>query len=357
MRILLAPIEIAGQMATAARALRKLGLDAVSCNYSYKKNTYGYTCDVNLGPDQKRSVAARKVSQLIFIFTSVFRFDVFHFNFGKTLLRKNRDIAFLKRLDKKLVMEFWGDDVRTNDSKEFGNDAQPTVKRRQNITKKLSRLGRYMDAALVADLELKKYVAPFFKRVEFVPQRIELDKFLPCYPDPDQKRPLIVHAPTHRAIKGTKYILEAVARLKSKYPLDFHLIEGLKHTEAKKLYERADVVVDQLRIGTYGVLAVESMALGKPVISYIRDEVRDSYPESLPIMTASQESIHDVLGQLIVNGNLRYKIGIQSRKYVEDYHELSGPWLERRYSACLGAEEECSIVHSNNVIGHPQDLS
>jgi hypothetical protein len=33
MRVLLAPIEIAGQMGITARALRKLGLDAVSFNY------------------------------------------------------------------------------------------------------------------------------------------------------------------------------------------------------------------------------------------------------------------------------------------------------------------------------------
>jgi len=321
MRVLLAPIEIAGQMATTARALRKVGMDAVSCNYSYKKNTYGFTCDINLGPDQKRSNIDRKVSQLIFIFTTVFRFDVFHFNFGKTLLRKNRDIAFLKHLGKKLVMEFWGSDVRPDDSLESGNDKDPAKKRRRKITAKLKRLSRYMDVALVADLELKDYVAPFFKRIEFVPQRIELDEFPPCYPDPAKKHPLIVHAPTHRAVKGTEYILEAVARLKSKYPFDFQLIEGLKHTEAKKLYERADVVVDQLRLGTYGIFAVESMALGKPVITYIRDEVKASYPQSLPILSASKDTVGDVLERLILTGTLRNSVGIASRKYVEEYHD------------------------------------
>ena len=308
-------------MATTARALRKVGLTAVSCNYNFKKNTFGYSCDINLGPDEKNSIVARKVSQLFFIFTTAFRFDVFHFNFGKTLLSKNRDVPFLKHLGKKLVMEFWGNDVRTNDSQAQEPIANLAEFSRCKITKKLKRLSRYIEVALVADLELKAYVEPFFQRVEFVPQRIELEKFTPSYPDPAKEKPLIVHAPTDRAIKGTDYILEAVETLKSEYLFEFRLIEGMKHSEAKKLYVNADIVVDQLRLGTYGVFAVESMALGKPVITYISSEVKDSYPKALPITSASKETIHDVLERLIVNGALRHDTGIKSRKYVEDYHD------------------------------------
>ena len=321
MRVLIAPIEIAGQMASTAKALRKVGIKAISCNYSYNKNPFGYTCDINLGPDEKRPILVRKIFQLFFICSAVFRFDVFHFNFGKTLLSKNRDLALLKRLGKKMVVEFWGDDVRTDNHRELGPNSNLQKAGHHKIIKKLKRLGRDIDVALVADLELRAYVEPYFKKIEMVPQRIELEGYIPKYPDPAKKRPLIVHAPTQRTVKGTSYVIDAVEALKPEYPFDFRLIEGMKHAEARKLYKTADVVVDQLLIGTYGVFALESMALGKPVITYINDETKNSYPPSLPILSASQKTIQNVLERVIRSGKLRHDLGFQSRKYVEDYHD------------------------------------
>ena len=321
MRVLIAPIEIAGQMAMTARALRKLDLHAVSCDYGYKQTPYGYTCDVNLGLNEKNSKVMKTATQLAFFLKSAFRYDVFHFNFGKTLLKKGRDIPFLRRLGKKVVMEFWGSDIRVIDTPEQEPDANLAKKSSIKIIENLKRLSSNIDLVLVADLELKAYVEPFFKRVELVPQRIELDRFQPNFPDPARQRPLIVHAPTHRAIKGTDYVMEAVEALQSKYAFDFRLIEGMKHSEAKRLYEKADVVVDQLRLGTYGVFAVESMALGKPVISYIQEDFRKSYPPSLPIQSASRDTIGDVLERMIADGALRHNLGIKSRQYAEDYHD------------------------------------
>jgi glycosyltransferase involved in cell wall biosynthesis len=218
-------------------------------------------------------------------------------------------------------MEFWGSDVRTADTGKRKFNANLAKKSSNKIVEKLERLGSYIDLALVADLELKAYVEPFFKRVELVPQRIELDRFLPNFPDPAKQRPLIIHAPTHRAIKGTEYVMDAVEDLQSKYSFDFRLIEGMKHSEAKRLYENADVVVDQLRLGTYGIFAVESMALGKPVITYIREDFKNSYPPSLPIQSASRDTIRDALELIIADGSLRHNLGIKGRKYVEEYHD------------------------------------
>ena len=224
MRVLLAPIEIAGQIGITARALRTLGIDAVSCNYRYKGSPYGYVCDKDLGPNGQSSRLLRQILQFNFILASVFRYDVFHFNFGKTLIKHSRDIPFLKRLGKKLVMEFWGNDARMDDAGEMAVPRRLVNKDSSKILHKLRRLGQYIDVALVADLELKGYVEPFFRRVELVPQRIELDTYVPRYPDPAKRRPLVAHAPTDRKIKGTEYVLAAVEKLKRNHAFDFSLI-------------------------------------------------------------------------------------------------------------------------------------
>ena len=84
MRILLAPTEVAGTMGATARALRNLGLKAVSCNLKYKQNSFGYVCDIDFGPQDIPASITKKVSKFFFICTSFFRFDVFHFYFGRT---------------------------------------------------------------------------------------------------------------------------------------------------------------------------------------------------------------------------------------------------------------------------------
>ena len=89
-----------------------------------------------------------------------------------------------------------------------------------------------------------------------------------------EKRPLrIGHAPSDRKTKGTQLIIDALDSLnQSGYRFEFILIEGLSNEEARKKYETIDVLVDQLFAGWYGGLAVEAMALGKPVLVYLREE-------------------------------------------------------------------------------------
>ena len=55
-------------------------------------------------------------------------------------------------------------------------------------------------------------------------------------------------------------------------PVDLKIVEGLHHDEARRLYEDADIVVDQLNAGWYGLFAIECMALGKPVVTFLHEE-------------------------------------------------------------------------------------
>ena len=66
--------------------------------------------------------------------------------------------------------------------------------------------------------------------------------------------------------------MEAADRLQREgVPFDLELIENLPNAEATRRYRDADLVVDQLLAGWYGGFAVEAMALGKPVIAYLRE--------------------------------------------------------------------------------------
>jgi glycosyltransferase involved in cell wall biosynthesis len=110
---------------------------------------------------------------------------------------------------------------------------------------------------------------------------------------------------------------------------DFRLVEGVTQLEAKALYQQADLVVDQLLLWGYGGLAVEAMALGRPVIAHLReDDLAFLPPEmhaEIPVISADPATIYDVLKELLTTRRSELaEIGRRSRAYVTRWHDPKG---------------------------------
>ena len=147
---------------------------------------------------------------------------------------------------------------------------------------------------------------------------------LPVYPSPEKYIPLIIHAPTQPSFKGTAEIESTLARLKQDgFQFDYRRIEHMSHAEAMSYYHAADLVIDQILVGTYGMFAVEAMTLGKPVVSYIREDLLSTFPATLPIISANPATLYDVLMPYLTSAELRAQKGRQSRQYAEERHDIS----------------------------------
>jgi hypothetical protein len=155
---------------------------------------------------------------------------------------------------------------------------------------------------------------------------INLDEWKPKQKDKSLKPLRIGHAPTHRGVKGTRYILKAIENLKNKgFKFDFVLIENLDNKSAKNIYQNLDILVDQLLAGWYGGLAVELMAMGKPVIAYVREEDLRFIPiemkNDIPIIETSPDLIEQTLEKILMMERVDLELlGIKSRKFVERWH-------------------------------------
>jgi glycosyltransferase involved in cell wall biosynthesis len=101
---------------------------------------------------------------------------------------------------------------------------------------------------------------------------------------------------------------------------EYITITGEKHEKVLKILAEADIVLDQFILGAYGVLAIEAMALGKPVVAFISDSNKKQYPDDLPIVNANIDNLAQVIAKLIKSGELRHEIGKRSREYVAKYH-------------------------------------
>jgi glycosyltransferase involved in cell wall biosynthesis len=138
----------------------------------------------------------------------------------------------------------------------------------------------------------------------------------------------VVHTPNHRGFKGTEFLISAVHELQSEgVSIELQLIENRPNSEIREiLAEHCDVLVEQLVFTGYGMSAVEGLASGVVVVSNLSDERimvpfrRWSFLSECPIVSASPETIKEVLRKLSNENELRHKISAVSREYAEKYH-------------------------------------
>lgn len=164
----------------------------------------------------------------------------------------------------------------------------------------------------------------------------EGNRYLARFPDTNEQRPLrVVHAPNHREFKGTRYLEEAVQSLCADgLAIELVLVEGVPNQQALAIYRSADVIFDQCLIGFHGYFALEAMALGKPVMCFIRKpEKYILHPEECPIINTHVETLKEDLRSLVEHRSELEAIGRQGRRYIEKYFSLEAfaERLQRAY--------------------------
>ncbi|WP_274363655.1 glycosyltransferase family 4 protein [Paenibacillus thermotolerans] len=325
MNIFHGTIEIAGQMGILSGELKRRGHKAVGYNIF---NSYlGYRDHLILTNAHEIANTHRHIINF---------FDLFHFHYASSLIPQYKDLEIIRDKGKKMIMHHWGNDVRFHDAARknnpyvFTGDSLPN----EVIHERLSQISEYIREAVVQDYEVYEYVKPYYEKVHVVPISIDLSAFVPSSGKKEKKKPLVLHAPTNPDFKGTHVIEEAIRSLQMKYDFDYRRIEKMNHEKAIRLYRDADFIVDQIRCGSYGLLSVEAMALGKPVVAYIREDLISKFPQDLPILNANPDNVAEQMKLLLDNPELREELGAKGRKYAETYHakEIVVDRLERIYS-------------------------
>jgi glycosyltransferase involved in cell wall biosynthesis len=293
-RVTHCPVNTAGIPWQNVQALRRRGVDARLV--VFERYRLHPEADVDLA--RGGGLVRRQLTQWRAFARLAPQTDVFHFYFGLTLVPKSVQFGLLRLLGKKSVMHFLGSDIRGRPPAELAWAAKAGAR----------IVGSYDAVRWVPDAEV-------------VPPGIDLTAFAPVPPS-DAERPLVVHAPSNRARKGTEHVIAACRQL----PVELDLVEGLHHDEARRRYERADIVVDQLTAGWYGVFAIEAMALGKPVVTFLHEEAvartEEAFGTAVPIVNASPENLVDRLRPLVEDAAERRRVGAASRVYVERVHDL-----------------------------------
>lgn len=135
----------------------------------------------------------------------------------------------------------------------------------------------------------------------------------------------IVHAPNHRMFKGTRFIEAAVSELSAEgLAVELVLVERVPNQQALKIYQTADIIVDQVMVGFHGFFALEAMAMSKPVVCFIREPERYLIDaKNSPIINANPENIKEVLRSWVnASRSERLNRGLQGRNFIEKHYSM-----------------------------------
>lgn len=318
--ILHAPADVGGNAFGLSRAERELGLRSDVAVFAPGPFGYGFDVDLHAGVDQP--IWRRLARRAAFLRRAIRQYDVFHFNFGLTLLQVRQlgvvldELALLKRAGKTVLVTYQGCDVRAKAScpcrhpECFAGDRY-----RRPAAQRALRLA---DRVFFLNPDLREWLpgATFIPYASVDPRQIK------PVPLPERDELVVAHAPSDRQVKGTRQVEEAVAKLQQEgHPVRLDLIEGVTRDEVLSRVAQADVVVDQLLIGWYGAFAVEAMALGRPVLAYIgEDEPEDNpFGAGLPIVRTTAAALADDL--LALDRPRRLELGAAGRRFVEAHHD------------------------------------
>ena len=133
----------------------------------------------------------------------------------------------------------------------------------------------------------------------------------------------IGHAPTNRPIKSTELFLEAMGRLRARYPhVQLELIERVPHAACLERKATVDIFYDQVGLG-YGNNAIEAWVMGIPVVAGADDWTLAAMQErfgELPFYRATERTLEARLEELILEPELRTEYAARGLRHVERFH-------------------------------------
>jgi hypothetical protein len=260
--------------------------------------------------------------RVAFALAAPFRNDVLHYQYGSTWA-KTVDAYWAKLLGRTLACTYHGDDCRLYSvaRDRFPARARVVDPARENAARRrLRRLGRVLDAALVADRELATYVAPFTRRVYVTP--------LPLHPDPLESAPvrpdsppIVLHAASDPRTKGSAEISAAVDQVSRRVQLEYRHLTAASYEEVARALRHATVVVDQLNSVTSGVFALEALRLGVPVLGEYDPAALAPYQDGLPVVRVSPSTLAHELERLLTDAERRARAGAAGPEYVRRHHD------------------------------------
>lgn len=140
-----------------------------------------------------------------------------------------------------------------------------------------------------------------------------------------RERIRVIHAPTHPHVKGTPLIVPTAQRLHDEGVIEFIQLDRVPNDEMPAVMASADVVLDQFRVGDYGVAACESMASRRVVLAHVTEQARAAVESeagmTLPIPETTPETLERRLRDIVADRESYRTAAASGRDFVTRMHD------------------------------------
>ena len=302
------PAQVASNLVFAQR---ELGIDANLAITGNKNLHDNYDYDLSTIPTkyfQGKFELGRRLYGLIK------DCDILHYH-GQAISAGYRDlILWAGIMNKPVVLHHHGSEIRNKTPSKFTND--------------------FVKHIYVSTPDLLKSVPD----AEWLPNPTNLEKIV--YSDLDINEKLVIlHAPSNRKIKNTQAVIDSIEVLKEEgIEVELNLAENIEHEKLMRMIAQSHVVIDWVNpdFGIYGVLSIESMATGRPVICTLTDSLYKEY--DLPIINCHPNDLSNTIRNIYSERENLIEKGKLGYDFVHKYHDSSeiAKKVINRYESILG---------------------
>lgn len=310
-RLLIAPVNSAGQGYRWARAAERglVGVGAVSLmTVNAATERFGFPADVRI-PESGYVFAhgwqRRQRESILNDFTHVL-LESGRFAYGSIPRRTALQVAEeLVSLGRPVALLWHGSDIRvpsehadSEPDSPFGSAGEYPAEATA-VLESNSRKYRQM----VNDSDLPVFVSTpgllDVPRSRWLPVVVEPSVWESMEPSFQRDIPVVAYAPSNSLMKGSASVDAQLADLDRQGVIRYRKLQGIPAAEMPAAYRGADIVLDQFRLGDYGVAACEALAAGRVVIGHVNDEnrarVRAAAGVELPIVQSRLSEIIDTI--------------------------------------------------------------
>ena len=332
-RLLIAPVNSAGQGWAWARAAERLPGVGARAMAVRSARDFGFDTDqlVSLGEYRwsTRWQAAQRAAVLAGATHVVLESakPLFGDAFGRGVLA---ELAGLRGAGIRTALLFHGSDLREPVAHRARERYSPYADGLWSLTPALTlRAERARDLIERAD-------CPVFVSTPDLLMDAPEATWLPVVVDPERwtsptpplahgGRPVVAHVPSTAIVKGTDVIESTLRVLDADGLIEYRRIENLPASAMPEAYGAADIVLDQFRIGSYGVAACEAMAAGRIVVSHVSAAVRDRVSadtgHDLPVIQAQADELEAVLRDIVANPTQAQDVARRGPGFVAAVHD------------------------------------
>lgn len=170
---------------------------------------------------------------------------------------------------------------------------------------------------------------------DYLPLVVHATRWTSSAPPLVAARPKVVHVPSGPHIKGTAMIAPTMAKLQDEGLVDYRQLQDVPFAEMPRTIGESDIVLEQFRLGAYGVTAVEAMAAGRLVVAHLHEQVRQAIRDvsgrEIPIVSATPATLETVLRGVVADPQRYAALAAEGPDFVRALHDgrASGAALAR----------------------------